>query len=304
MRKSILLIMLALAMVFALPISADEGEENSDDAKTAQVLYSVSARITYALPVGEDIIMYVKYGDRIIQPEHPDMKGYTFIGWFTDEGVEWDFDEPATRHMTLTARYRKDSGTLTEYEVRFRANGAETFTKVSEGYKVREPAPPEKEGYTFIGWYRFDQKWNFSDPVYENMTLEAHFEPLETDESKISEIKITVDDGIRYIIRVIKGDKLDEPVHKDKSGYNFLGWYTADGRKWNFDDPVEEDMTLEARYRRIPSPDPTPDDSSSESGKSGMSPTGSGQAVIIAASMIVGAGIALFIVEKKKRKED
>ena len=302
MRNSLILIFIFLALMMIMPVSADDDPD--EDTQTSQVLYSVSARIKYALPAGEDIIMYVKYGDKIIEPEHPAMKGYSFIGWFTEEGTQWNFNDPVTKHMILTARYRKDSGTLTEFEVRFRANGNETFTKVPEGYKVSEPAAPEKEGYEFIGWYSFDQKWNFNDPVYENMILEAHFEPLETDPDKIAEIKIIVDDGIRYTLRVRKGDTLDEPVHKDKSGYEFTGWYTSDGRKWNFADPIEENMTLEARYRKIPAPEPTPDNGETSSDKgSGRSTvnTGSGQAVIIAASMIVGAGVALLIVEKRKK---
>ena len=72
--------------------------------------------------------------------------------------------------------------TLTgDHKVKFDSNGsydaAETQT-VRGGSQVLEPEEPKRDGYEFAGWYYTDEngkeiKWNFSDPVHQNMTLTA-----------------------------------------------------------------------------------------------------------------------------------
>jgi uncharacterized repeat protein (TIGR02543 family) len=42
---------------------------------------------------------------------------------------------------------------------------------------VEEPSAPERSGYLFDGWYNGSQKWDFSTPVADNMTLVAKWTP-------------------------------------------------------------------------------------------------------------------------------
>ncbi len=66
-----------------------------------------------------------------------------------------------------------DNETIT---VTFNANGGsnvdtQTLTK---GSKIKKPTNPEKEGYTFDGWYVDDEKWSFIDhTVTDDITLGA-----------------------------------------------------------------------------------------------------------------------------------
>ncbi len=48
---------------------------------------------------------------------------------------------------------------------------------------------------------------------------------------------------------VEKGEKLTAPTAPTKEDYIFMGWEGADGL-WNFDDPVESDMTLVATWKK------------------------------------------------------
>ena len=72
--------------------------------------------------------------------------------------------------------------TLTgDHKVKFDSNGGydtPVTQTVRGGNQVIEPKDPKRDGYEFMGWYYTDEngkeaKWNFSDPVHQNMTLRA-----------------------------------------------------------------------------------------------------------------------------------
>ena len=48
--------------------------------------------------------------------------------------------------------------------------------EVKKGDKVIKPDDPEFDGYTFIGWYLNDEKYNFDTPVNSSITLDAMWE--------------------------------------------------------------------------------------------------------------------------------
>lgn len=53
-------------------------------------------------------------------------------------------------------------------------------------------------------------------------------------------------------VKVKRGDKVDEPCSPTKEGYKFLGWYVGD-EEWLFIGfSVTEDITLIAKWERIP----------------------------------------------------
>lgn len=55
-----------------------------------------------------------------------------------------------------------------------------------------------------------------------------------------------------------KGTAVGEPTVPVRAGYRFLGWYTADGAKWDFSKPVTSNMTLYAKWEKVASPAPSP----------------------------------------------
>ncbi len=51
----------------------------------------------------------IKYGEKLVKPEDPSKVDYVFDGWYTDDGVEFDFNTPVTEWIELTARWAKDN---------------------------------------------------------------------------------------------------------------------------------------------------------------------------------------------------
>ncbi|WP_290756557.1 InlB B-repeat-containing protein [Anaerostipes sp.] len=72
--------------------------------------------------------------------------------------------------------------TLTgEHKVTFDSNGGKGQPEaqtVIGGEKIKKPADPVRDGYTFEGWYYTDEdgkekKWNFDDPLHQGIELKA-----------------------------------------------------------------------------------------------------------------------------------
>ena len=67
-----------------------------------------------------------------------------------------------------------------DYDVVFMVDGEIlSATPVAAGSPVAQPAKPEKENYSFEGWFVGEEKWNFNKPVEGDMTLVAKFSPKE-----------------------------------------------------------------------------------------------------------------------------
>jgi uncharacterized repeat protein (TIGR02543 family) len=195
----------------------------------------------------------VSTGARILEPKTPEKVGYTFIGWYTAAvgGRKWDFaiDTMPANDLTLFARYVPN----TSYTVRFNNEGEVSEPlSVSTGARISEPKPPEKVGYTFIGWYTAavgGRKWDFAiDTMPANdLTLFARYVPNTSytvrfdNEGKVSEP-----------MSINTGGRIPEPKTPEKVGYTFVGWYTdaIKGRQWIFAEDVmpAHNMTLYARY--------------------------------------------------------
>lgn len=60
------------------------------------------------------------------------------------------------------------------YTVTFDVDGEKESVSVKEGEKASEKEAPQKEGYTFLGWYLEDQKYDFETPVSTDITLCAN----------------------------------------------------------------------------------------------------------------------------------
>ena len=63
-----------------------------------------------------------------------------------------------------------------EYTVKFVVDGEETSIVVKEGEKATKPADPEKEGYTFVGWFAGEEVYDFEAAVTADVELVAKFE--------------------------------------------------------------------------------------------------------------------------------
>ena len=108
--------------------------------------------------------------------------------------------------------------------------GACTVTFLSDGESAApsqirantpadQPADPTKEGYTFIGWYNGEEKWNFADAVTEALTLTAKWQ--------VNQYTITFkpeNGGQDIVIKQDYGTAITAPTNPTKTGYTFAGW--------------------------------------------------------------------------------
>ena len=168
------------------------------------------------------------------------------------------------------------------FSVTFIVDG-ETYDTITTNGKetVKFPKNPEKEGYTFEGWYLDNNTWN--EPFTANSLLDM---PLSFDnevtvfakfvknelcdvhdfnENNVckncgykpdvkSTCTITFDSNGGSTIpsqEVKKGETIKKPENPKRDGYIFDGWYLGD-ELWSFAGyPVNADMTLTAKWTPI-----------------------------------------------------
>lgn len=149
----------------------------------------------------------IEKGKNIIKPEDPTRGGYTFEGWYLED-EKFDFDTIIDKNITLIAKWKENKNeetnkpssstnkpanngsattkptenpqkpTTTKYTVTFNSNGGSAVSSqsIESGKKASQPANPTKSGYTFLGWYLGNSKYNFSTAVKSNIILTAKWE--------------------------------------------------------------------------------------------------------------------------------
>ena len=109
-------------------------------------------------------------GQKATKPADPTREGYTFDGWYTEEGYTnpYDFATPVTNALTLYAKW-----TINQYTITFKPENGGKDTTITQDYgtAVTAPANPTKTGYTFAGW---DREIPATMPA-ENMTVTARW---------------------------------------------------------------------------------------------------------------------------------
>ncbi len=181
-------------------------------------------------------------------------ENYAFYGWYTakdSNGVKVTGAEPITADVTYYARWVPGSTAL---KVEFCLPG-ETETVLETQYVVSggtavQPADPEKEGYTFEGWYQdssLEITYRFDTPVTESIRLYAKFAIISysvTYEAANGEEPYEVSVWHGYTVTAPETD----PV---KEGYTFIGWYADEActTLYDFTTPVTEDITIFAGWQ-------------------------------------------------------
>ena len=114
----------------------------------------------------------VEDGGTATEPADPEKEGFAFDGWF-EEGAEtpFDFSATVTGNLTLTAKW------TALYTLTFDSDGgtAVEAQTVRDGMTATEPADPEKEGFTFDGWFAegAETPFDFATPITGDLTLTA-----------------------------------------------------------------------------------------------------------------------------------
>ena len=82
-------------------------------------------------------------------------------------------------HFSMSANATINGKVFGAYTVTFDSNGGSTVPQqMCANAPAAKPADPTRPGYTFEGWYNGGTKYDFTQPVTENLTLTAHWTPV------------------------------------------------------------------------------------------------------------------------------
>lgn len=209
----------------------------------------------YTVTVGDQQFEYA-YGSQIVlegELANPVKEAtaeyeYVFVGYYDGE-TKWDFaNGTVTGNVTLTPKYQEIKR---QYAVSFdgKLSGYAEY-----GSKIAKPADPAKAAtakytYTFKGWYVGDKKWNFDvDTVTEKTELVAKYdETINSYTVKVGETEQTLDYGVK-----IANPGTPEKEATAKYTYEFVGWMTEEGKKWDFEnDTVTGNVVLTASFNAL-----------------------------------------------------
>ena len=128
------------------------------------------------------------------------------------------------------------------YMVTFDSDGGtEVETQlVAENETAIEPSIPLKTGYTFKEWQLNGEKYEFTEPVTEHITLKAVYD--------INEYTVTfISFGNMSTQKVLYNETVEEIAATEQVGHTFIEWQ-LNGERYDFSSPVVSDITLYAAY--------------------------------------------------------
>ena len=200
----------------------------------------------------------IEYKGTITKPIDPEKKYYRFVGWY-EKNSEERFkveDEIVTRNITLYAKYE-----VIKYTVRFYDNDKviNEKTEYEAGSMIDIPSDPEKEGYTFKGWYKEgeDEEYNFVDNlVTEDVDLYSKYEinkykveyydvnPETKKEEKVGS------EEVEYNKEVGKIEEIEGQIGK-KTGYTLVGWIKENKEEFVRSEKIKENIKLYTKYVEV-----------------------------------------------------
>ena len=186
-------------------------------------------------------------GTTVVVPSSPTKQGYTFGGWYSDEGLTtiYEFGVMPEEDITLYA-----SWTINAYTITFNTNGGSAVDTVSADYQsnITAPTVPTKTGYTFVDWYTdsnlttpfvFNQMGDNNITLYAKWSINQYTATFESNQGSTI-LPITVD----------YNTEISEPIAPTKEGYTFGGWYSDEAMttSYIFTTPVVSSFTLYAKW--------------------------------------------------------
>ena len=159
-----------------------------------------------------------------------------------------------------------------QWTVSFDVKGGSTITNISvkNGNKISKPDNPQKDGYTFVGWYKesaYNHEWNFDvDVVTANTTLYAKWTKNETPEPTPEEkysVTYEINGHGTQPANLTDVKALPEQLPElNEDGWTFGGWYLDEGltQQAEAGATITANTTLYAKWTANETPEPTPEE--------------------------------------------
>ena len=238
--KKIFSVFVAIALILTtIPFSVYATETESTEKEDVTVTETKKFTVTY-YSNGEIYGESQSYsaGDTIIPPDAPEApEGHVFSGWVINEEQEKLPETMPEKNIEASASWK-----LIDINITFISDETEiSKTTAPFGSSMGDTIPedPQKEGYTFAGWYDKDDKnvFDYNSVPSEDITFNAKW-------LKNGNVVFMSDNKTYAAFDVKEGDKIPVP-EKDpqKFAYKFIGWAP------DFPDAMPaEDLVFNARY--------------------------------------------------------
>lgn len=159
--------------------------------------------------------------DEVITLTTEQKKGYEGFTYEGDLAADITGIIPVEGTLVFELMYRRS-----RYEVILvYGNGTEASTEsLPYGSTISNPGTPEREGYTFTGWYDGEGVWDFAaNVITANTELRAGWDAKEYNVTLDAQGGIGGDNGITAVY----DSELPEASMPARTGYTFLGYYDA-----------------------------------------------------------------------------
>jgi len=178
------------------------------------------------------------YDKAVSLPANPVKEGYTFVGWYYDSNYTTAYDgQPIYSDTRLYAKFE-----INRYTVTFNSDGGSAVASQKVDWNTSATlSTPTRDGYAFKGWFLPNGTQYTSQAIKENTTLTAKWE-----RNRFT-VTFNSDGGSTVASQTINLNGTVDIVTPIKTGYKFVGWYMADGKKYE-NQPVTDDLTLTAHW--------------------------------------------------------
>jgi len=213
--------------------------------------------VTFILNDGTENFLqqYVQDGEYIAAPE-PTKDNHTFAGWFTEDGILFDFEEtPITEAIIFHAQWtlNEESHTVT-FNLHGGAGDFPVQNVLDGAYAIEPETSPTKEGYTFAGWFTAEEGgtlFDFESPITANTEIHAQWNLYGYEISHTVTFNLHGGTGNFPAQNVLDGEYATEPeTNPTKANHTFDGWFTAEegGTQFDFESAITADTEIHARW--------------------------------------------------------
>jgi uncharacterized repeat protein (TIGR02543 family) len=172
-------------------------------------------------------------GTAIPRPADPERAGYTFIGWYSAEtgGIPYAWPYTLTGNVIMHAQWRENTQQPGQYAIVFDSQGGSAVETIraNAGIWISKPADPEREGYTFTGWYSAaagGSPYDWPRTLNANVTMYAQWT---TAHYTITYILNNGTDAVENPATYTMDSPAITLSAPSRTGYTFGGWYDNAG---------------------------------------------------------------------------